>query len=140
MTLIVHILNHDKPLCGFTTEAPAQWPQDREGVDLDEVDDEMGNVNCPRCRVEAVVQALEPLHLRYDSKTGLIMNGPLVAGSIQQHGEKWHVEITWSGVTGGDITFDGPTLESALAFVEAIEAGFGKRFTDNWLGRVKEED
>ena len=69
MTLIVHILNHDKPLCGFTTEAPAQWPQDHAGVDLDEVDDEMGNVNCPRCRVEAVVQALEPLHLRYDSKT-----------------------------------------------------------------------
>ena len=135
MTLIVHILNHDKPLCGFTTEAPAQWPQDHEGVDLDEVDDEMGNVNCPRCRVEAVVPAL-----RYDSKTGLIINGPLVAGSIQQVGEKWHVEILWSGVTGGDITFDGPTLESALALVEAIEAGFGKRFTDNWLGRVKEED
>ena len=137
MTLIVHILNHDKPLCGFTTEALAQWPQDHEGS--------TSTRSTTRWVTSTVrVAGSRPWCKRWSRYTsgttarhGLITNGPLVAGSIQQRGGKWHVEILWSGVAGGDITFDGPTLESALAFVEAIEAGFGKRFTDNWLGRVK---
>ena len=56
-----------------------------------------------------------------DEKTILIMDGPLVVGSMVWSDWKWNVEIM---AFGADIKFEGVEYESALAFVEGVDKTF----------------
>ena len=47
----------------------------------------------------------------------------IVAGSICRAGDRWHVEVLWSGPTG-DIAYDAPSLAAAMAFVAGVEQAF----------------
>lgn len=53
---MVHILNHGKPLCGFSNKVPALWPDGNAWIscfpkmNLDESKLEEGQIFCGQCR------------------------------------------------------------------------------------------
>jgi hypothetical protein len=54
---------------------------------------------------------------------GFITNGNRALGSIVKVGNKWLVEILWSGPTGG-IKFESESITAALAFIKGVEQTF----------------
>lgn len=52
----------------------------------------------------------------------LIDSGEVVVGSINKVGDRWFVEVLWSGPSG-DIKGDFSDYRLALAFVEGVEKG-----------------
>lgn len=47
----VHVLNHGLPLCGFTREVPAEWPEGSKWVGLEDAQGKYrDDVTCPGCR------------------------------------------------------------------------------------------
>jgi hypothetical protein len=54
---------------------------------------------------------------------GFITNGNLAVGSIVKIGNKWLVEILWSGPTG-DIKFESDSIAAAMGFIEGVEKTF----------------
>jgi hypothetical protein len=54
-----------------------------------------------------------------ETKLLIIRDEATLSGSICRDGDRWHVEITWSG-PGGDIVYDAPSLPAAIAFVDGI--------------------
>ena len=54
---------------------------------------------------------------------GFITSDNRAIGSIIKAGNKWLVEILWSGPTG-DIKFDSDSIAAALAFIKGVEKTF----------------
>jgi hypothetical protein len=54
---------------------------------------------------------------------GFITSDDRAIGSIVKVGNKWLVEILWSGPTG-DIKFEAESITGALAFINGVEKTF----------------
>lgn len=46
--MIVHILYHGQPLCGFSSEVPAHWPSGHLWVCVEDKE----RATCPECKKE----------------------------------------------------------------------------------------
>ena len=60
--MIVHVLHHGFPLCGFSLKIPREWPKQQAWVSITNLED----ANCEDCkdRAAAIVKAQEERSLR----------------------------------------------------------------------------
>jgi hypothetical protein len=48
--MMIHVLRAGLPLCGFSNDIPANWPEGHLFVSVEEI----ANATCHRCRIAAV--------------------------------------------------------------------------------------
>lgn len=83
-------------------------------------------------------------HTSINGDVGLIFNGPIVVGSIEQgtrggigltkpEEKYWRVQVLWSG-PGGDIEGEFSELSRALCFIEGVE-----KTLDRMIRRIEAE-
>lgn len=49
---VVHVLREGFPVCGFSREVPAKWPEEHSFIGINDVN-KLSDITCPHCREAA---------------------------------------------------------------------------------------